>query len=444
MLKLLKMNYHPQLIDMMAKSVFTGAFSVNILTPFLLAYILHNNLSYSYVQWWLILNIVIFVARVLLGRSLSWLNQQGKDVNIIFHSIMFVMFLSALLHAYALWYLSFHVSDTHLFFVATITVALVSGSISTLSSIYHAFASFVIFNLVPIILILSFTGGEMFYIFSFAVFTFMFAMLRSGHNIHLSLKENIELKESFEKRVEESILELKDKEKLLQRQSRLAQMGEMISMIAHQWRQPLNAISATSSSISLQAKLNKLENDYAIEMSDNISEYTQHLSDTIDDFRNFFKPNKDKSETSYNELLESVVKMIEPSLLSNNITLIQELECRESFISYPNELKQVILNLLKNAEDVLIEKKIENALILIQTRKEGKKMILELSDNAGGISNKIIDKIFNPYFSTKKQKDGSGLGLYMSKLIIEEHCSGELSVKNTKDGALFRVVLGEF
>ena len=240
------------------------------------------------------------------------------------------------------------------------------------------------------------------------------------------------------------LTDVKEKEKLLHKQARLAQMGEMMSMIAHQWRQPLNAISATSTSINLKAKLGKLENDYTLEMTDNISEYAQHLSDTIDDFRNFFKPNKEKSETSYSELLESVLKIIETSIFNNGISLIKDLESQDRFVSYPNELKQVILNLFKNAEDALIDKNVQDAFIKVRTYKKAKKLILELSDNAGGVPEEIIDRVFNPYFSTKKKKDGTGLGLYMSKLIIEEHCNGALSVKNSKEGAVFKITLGEF
>lgn len=121
--------------------------------------------------------------------------------------------------------------------------------------------------------------------------------------------------------------------------------------------------------------------------------------------------------------------------------MIQELNCHDTFITYPNELKQVILNLIQNAEDALIEKQIENPYIKISTYKENNQLTLEVSDNAGGVLEDIIDDIFNPYFSTKIQKDGTGLGLYMSKTIIEEHCNGELSVSNSTEGAVFRIAL---
>ena len=227
--------------------------------------------------------------------------------------------------------------------------------------------------------------------------------------------------------------------KILQQQSRLAQMGEMISMIAHQWRQPLSAINSTSTALNLKAKLNKLDNDTVIKLTDQVLEYTQYLSTTIDDFRNFFKSNKEKEEVSYTQLIECVMRISEGSMSYENINLIQELNCKDTFHIYQNEFKQVILNLIKNAEDVLVENNVKNPYIKIHTYKEGTKLILEVSDNGGGISDDIIANIFDPYFSTKLKKDGTGLGLYMSKMIIEDHCNGTLSVFNTKDGALFKI-----
>ena len=257
-----------------------------------------------------------------------------------------------------------------------------------------------------------------------------------------SKKEIEELNHTLEQKIKEAVEETKQKDNQLQQQSRHAQMGEMISMIAHQWRQPLAAISSTSSAINLKAKLKKLDSDTAIELSDKISNYSQHLSQTIDDFREFFKPNKEKVEVNYTQLIKSVLDIIQVSIKNKNIRLEQELNCEDRFFTYPNEIKQVLLNLIKNAEDVLLEKEIKNPCIKIKSFKEKDKLILEISDNAGGIPKDIIDKIFDPYFSTKTKKDGTGLGLYMSKTIIEGHCNGKLNVKNDDFGAVFTIVLG--
>ena len=235
----------------------------------------------------------------------------------------------------------------------------------------------------------------------------------------------------------------KKQDQMLQQQSKLAQMGEMISMIAHQWRQPLNAISLTSSVISMKAKKNQLESEKVIELTKNISEYAHHLSETINDFREFFKSDKKSESIEWTEIVTDVLHIIEESIINKNITIVKDLRCEDRFVSYPNELKQVVLNLIKNAEDVLLEKNVEDPFIYIKTYKHAKAFILEVSDNGGGIPNKIIDNIFDPYFSTKKAKEGTGLGLYMSKTIVEKHCHGKLEVLNTKDGALFRVTVEE-
>jgi len=252
-----------------------------------------------------------------------------------------------------------------------------------------------------------------------------------------------ELNLTLENRVKDEVNKSREKDKQLLQQSRLAQMGEMISMIAHQWRQPLTAISSTSSAMNLKSKLGKLDKDMTIELTDNISRYAQHLSTTIDDFRDFFKSNKKEKVTNFNEIIQSVLGIVSTSIETQNINITKELNCDEELTTYPNELKQVTLNIIKNAEDILIEKEIKNPYIKISTCKEKDSFILKISDNGGGISEDILNHIFDPYFSTKKKKDGTGLGLYMSKTIIEDHCHGELIALNTNDGAAFIIKLYE-
>jgi len=259
---------------------------------------------------------------------------------------------------------------------------------------------------------------------------------------HLVSQTSIELEEinnSLESKITLEVQKNRKKDKQLLEQSRMAQMGEMMSMIAHQWRQPLSAISSTSAGINLKAKLNKLDKTTCIELTDKISDYAQHLSSTINDFRDFFKPNKERKETTFTELLNGVLKIVEVSIENKNIKIIKKFSSNKTFHTYPNEIKQVILNLLHNAEDILIEKNIENPQIEINTYENK----ITISDNGGGIDENIIDKVFDPYFSTKKQKNGTGLGLYMSKTIIEEHCSGKLCVHNDENGAVFTIILEE-
>lgn len=251
------------------------------------------------------------------------------------------------------------------------------------------------------------------------------------------------LNATLEERVKKELQINRQKDQKIIEQSRLAQMGEMISMIAHQWRQPLAAISSTSSALELKAKLGKVDKDMVAKHAKNIEKYSQHLSATIDDFRDFFKTSKEFKEVSFDEIIHSVLLIVEVPITTKNITFKKDLNSKDKFRTYPNELKQVVLNLIKNAEDILLEKKIRDALISIKTYSKNGTYTLEVSDNAGGVPTNIIDKIFDPYFSTKLDKNGTGLGLYMSKTIVEEHCHGVLDVENIENGALFRITFTE-
>ncbi len=233
---------------------------------------------------------------------------------------------------------------------------------------------------------------------------------------------------------------LKEKDQQLFAQSRLAQMGEMISMIAHQWRQPLTAISATTSNLRFKIMLDDIDKDVFEKEIALIDDYSQHLSSTIDDFRGFFKENKIKKLTTLESIVESTLSIVKTSVENKNIIIVKNLTCNAQFKTNVNEVRQVLLNLIKNAEDVLIERDIKQACITIETRCEIDKNMLIVRDNAGGIPIDIKEKIFDPYFSTKRSKDGTGLGLYMSKTIIEDHCGGILHVDNDSEGAVFTIV----
>ena len=223
-------------------------------------------------------------------------------------------------------------------------------------------------------------------------------------------------------------------------QSRLASMGEMISMIAHQWRQPLNAISLTASDLKLRMMMGKTDDDAFVEGLEKVVTYVHHLSDTIEDFRTFFKAGKRRSKTSFKEIVQSLKGIIETSLKNSPIVVNYDLDKSRQFTSYPNEIKQVVLNLVKNAQDVLIERGVENPRIDIVAGFDGVRNYLQVRDNGGGIEPSILGRIFEPDFSTKNES-GTGLGLYMSKIIIEEHCGGKLKVENSDQGAVFTVEL---
>jgi C4-dicarboxylate-specific signal transduction histidine kinase len=256
------------------------------------------------------------------------------------------------------------------------------------------------------------------------------------------ITELVSLQTSLEEKVSQQITELRQQEQRILQQSRLAQMGEMISMIAHQWRQPLSAISATTSNLTLKVMMDEMDKKEFGEEIERIGSYAQHLSKTIDDFRGFFKEEKEKEYISLDSLVHQTLDIVKVSLDHANIEVNLTLNASKEIKTHATEIKQVLLNLIKNAEDVLIEHKVHNPLIMIETSiDEKQRHILRVKDNGGGIPADILDKVFDPYFSTKLEKDGTGLGLYMSKTIIEDHCQGELTVENSDDGALFTIIL---
>ncbi|MBU1658732.1 PAS domain S-box protein [bacterium] len=250
-----------------------------------------------------------------------------------------------------------------------------------------------------------------------------------------------ELSQTLENRVEEEIKKNNEKTTYMLQQSRLAQMGEMISMIAHQWRQPLASISAISATLTLDLMMKNFNEKFFKERLKSISELSQYLSQTIDDFRSFFKEDKKKESSSIQKIVDGCMQVMGSALKSKNIHVIMKIEDDIIIHSYLNEIKQVILNICKNAEDALMEANTEEATIWVSGYTEGFNACISIEDNAGGVNLAYIDKIFDPYFSTKKNKDGTGLGLYMSKTIIEEHCQGKLILHNTKQGACFTIKL---
>ncbi len=265
-----------------------------------------------------------------------------------------------------------------------------------------------------------------------------------AREVDVRTKELQELNSSLEKRVQEEVAKNRAQEQMMMQQTHLAQMGEMISMIAHQWRQPLAAISATTNVLILKNSSKKYDADFFDNRLHKISSYSQHLSTTIEDFRGFFKKNKEKEETTFEAVIEDVLNIIQISLDNKNIKVVVDFKYNNRVKIYANELKQVILNLMKNAEDALLEAKPKDPVIRISTytdENNSHNPVLRVEDNGGGIDEEIITKIYDPYFSTKGAKDGTGLGLYMSKIIVEEHCGGTLSVKNNKNGAVFTIAM---
>ncbi len=264
-------------------------------------------------------------------------------------------------------------------------------------------------------------------------------ILRDVSSYENAIMSAEEINQSLEVRVQEEIAKNKQQEMLMFQQSRLAQMGEMISMIAHQWRQPLNNLSILTQMIYFKYIRKKLDDKLMDRFNEDSKKQIQQMSRTIDDFRDFFKPDNEKINFYVGKSIRDTLELLKPIFDTDNIEVSCEINEDIEFIGYPNEFNQSLINIINNAKDALIDKKIKNKKIFIELNREEEKITLRIKDNAGGIPKEIMDKIYDPYFSTKCEKNGTGLGLYMTKLIIEEHMKGSIRVRNDDEGAVFEI-----
>jgi signal transduction histidine kinase len=234
-------------------------------------------------------------------------------------------------------------------------------------------------------------------------------------------------------------LERQKNETILINQSKLASMGEMIGNIAHQWRQPLTHLSYIIMNLKAAYENDKLDKDYLEKKTEEANEQINFMSHTIEDFRNFFNVSKRKEKFSLVSSINESVSLLKESFKALDIKLQLNYNSDITIHSYKGEFSQVIFNLLNNAKDEFIRKQINSPKILIELIKKNKNIIIKISDNATGINENIIKKVFEPYFTTKDK--GLGIGLYMSKIIIEKNMDGRLEVKNIDDGAEFSIIL---
>ncbi|NVJ52399.1 MAG: HAMP domain-containing histidine kinase [Campylobacteraceae bacterium] len=233
------------------------------------------------------------------------------------------------------------------------------------------------------------------------------------------------------------------KDKQLLEQMKLAQMGEMIGNIAHQWRQPLSTISTAASGLKMKHEFGMLEESDIPEFTDTIVTNTKYLSETIDTFRDFIKEEKETKEVVIQERIDETLKIVRASLENSYIKLINNIDYENPLKVkiVAEELAQVLINILNNAKDVIIQRKIEEGTITIDLIQTNKNFKITIEDNAKGIEEDVLPKIFDPYFTTKHQFHGTGLGLYMSKLIVEKHLFGRLEAENTNQGAKFIITI---
>ncbi|HLC16624.1 MAG TPA: hybrid sensor histidine kinase/response regulator [Thermodesulfovibrionia bacterium] len=255
-----------------------------------------------------------------------------------------------------------------------------------------------------------------------------------------------------EQELKTTLRNLQEKEALLIHQSRLAAMGQMLGAIAHQWRQPLNILALSLIDLKESYAYGELTSDYLANIVKTSMEQIQYMSKTIDDFRNFFKPDKHKIPFNIVEVVKEALNIVHVQLENHFIQSCIEYNCNKPekggniiLYGYPGELKQVLLNIINNAMDAIVTRqeadKSFKGLIVIKMLHDEHKMTIRIEDNGGGIPEKVFSNIFEPYFTTKLYSKGTGIGLYMAKTIIEEHMGGRLYAENNNDGASFVIEL---
>lgn len=250
----------------------------------------------------------------------------------------------------------------------------------------------------------------------------------------------LKLNRTLEKRVFDEVAQNREKDYLLIMKSRQAEMGEMINNIAHQWRQPLVALELFTLDLKACYESGEFNKEYLdAHINKSISAINQ-MSETITDFMNFFKPDKALTTFKPKDAIERVLALIEwkPCRPTINFSCDDD---NINVIGYPNEYTQVLLNIFNNAQDALSERQIASPMLNVHLSKEQDRSVVTIADNAGGIDADIIDKVFEPYFTTKGNDKGTGIGLYMSKKIIEKNMNGKLTVRNNSEGAEFRIEL---
>ena len=266
---------------------------------------------------------------------------------------------------------------------------------------------------------------------------------RMDENLYSITLTDITEIENYKKELKEQIRKIKEKQQILIQNSKMASMGEMIANIAHQWRQPLNSLSALHTVLLMDYQdNNRLTQEEILEFKAESSQYIHKMSSTIDDFRNFFSPTKDKEQFIVSDAIKESIKFVKDSYLDSGVELIDRTQDRDTQLcSYKNELMQVIMILLNNSRDAVVCNKIVNPKVIVDFLEEGEEIKICIKDNGGGIDDDIMDRIFEPYFTTKFKSDGTGVGLYMSKMIIEDSIGGKLILANFEDGVLADIIL---
>ena len=280
-----------------------------------------------------------------------------------------------------------------------------------------------------------------------------YSLKKANKNLQIAVdnktKDLQKLNNTLESKIKEEVKKNLEIQEKLFKSEKMASMGEMIGNIAHQWRQPLSIISAGATGMLMQKKYDLLNDKIFEETCTDINNNAQYLSKTIDDFKNFIKGDRKRVIFNLKDNIDSFLSLVKSSIVNNNIKLVLDVAADINVFTYPNELIQCFMNIFNNAKDALIQNNEKDRLILISAFIENENITIKIQDNAGGINTNIIQKVFEPYFTTKHKSKGTGIGLHMTYNLVVNGMHGMIEVKNEKfiyndksyTGALFLINL---
>ena len=269
----------------------------------------------------------------------------------------------------------------------------------------------------------------------------LFTAIRTAIAQYDQINELAHLNVELEERIEEALSIQKKQQEALFLQDRTVQMGQLLNMLAHQWRQPLSRIAAVTTQLKFSLALGEVNKEQFNQQIDGIEKYTHELSQTIEEFRTVYEPTKVSENTPVCALLEKSASIINSSFKEKNIPIDVVCDTNEKGYFTSTALYQVLLSILRNSQEAFLETDTLNPHITISTTRIDNTLQVFVQDNAGGIKEENLPKIFDPYFSTKNSKNGHGLGLYMSKSIVEQNCNGKIDVENKDGGCCFTITL---
>ena len=422
-----------------------------------IVYVFRASAQFESLLNWFWVNIIIILLRFLLYVKFQSDVKKGIELDEVFYWLFFTgTVFSAVTWAYLVLFLFPQNNLIHELFIAFLWAGMASGAISSLSARFEIYAVYATVLLAPLSLHFFFSSGDVSFFMGLTTFVFWLVLLSSSIKLYKTTKSSLELayeNSDLLKEVDKLNAQLTSKlhlaqaevhhqEALLFQQEKLALMGEMIGNIAHQWRQPLNVLALNIQNVEEAYEFGELDKEYISNMTAKSMSQISYMSKTIDDFRDFVKPNQKLESIDVYQALDEALNLVSQSLKQQKISyVLEEPSDRLGAVGYVGEFKQVIINLINNARDAIVEKGIQEGQIKISLLLEEERVKVFIEDNAGGIADDIINRVFEPYFTTKEEGKGTGIGLYMSHMIIKEKMGGAISVQNGTKGALFTIEL---